>query len=284
MPTWLLRTGRAFYAVGLISIGIEHFFFTNFIPVILPEFPAWIPLRMLWVFAVGAALIGAGICILFDWKGRKVAAWTGVALVILVLIAHLPNQLTGAFAAVLGAWTNVFKELTLAGGAWIAALSFAEERSELPRWLERILPLGRYFFAITLIVFGIDHFLYPKFVASLVPAWIGAQMFWTYFAGFALIAGGLGIMVKRMARLASLLVGVMIFLWLIMLHIPTAIADPITNMGNEWTSVFEALAFSGMALMLAAASGANGEIDTRDAAAGMRVSGLSDSKDVSLSK
>src|SRR5258707_13557395 len=103
MPKWLVPVGRAFYAVGLISIGIERFFFTNFIPVILPEFPAWIPLRMLWVFAVGAALIGSGTCILFDWKGRKVSAWTGVVLVILVLIAHLPNQLTGAFAAGIGA-------------------------------------------------------------------------------------------------------------------------------------------------------------------------------------
>jgi hypothetical protein len=54
------------------------------------------------------------------------------------------------------------------------------------------------------------------------------------------------------ARLASLLVGVMIFLWVLMLHIPRAIADPYTNVGNEWASVFEALAFSGIAFMLAA--------------------------------
>ena len=79
-------------------------------------------------------------------------------------------------------------------------------------------------------------------------------MFWTYFAGTALIAGGLGIVVKRVARPAALLLGVMIFLWVLMLHIPRAIADPYTNVGNEWASVFEALAFSGMAFMLAAMS------------------------------
>ena len=56
------------------------------------------------------------------------------------------------------------------------------------------------------------------------------------------------------AWLASLLVGVMIFLWVPMLHIPRAIADPYTNVGNEWASVFEATAFSGMALMLAVMS------------------------------
>jgi hypothetical protein len=44
----------------------------------------------------------------------------------------------------------------------------------------------------------------------------------------------------------------MIFLWVLMLHIPRAIADPYTNVRNEWASVFEALAFSGIAFMLAA--------------------------------
>jgi uncharacterized membrane protein YphA (DoxX/SURF4 family) len=76
-------------------------------------------------------------------------------------------------------------------------------------------------------------------------------MFWTYFAGSALIAGGIGIMVPCVARIAALLTGAMIFLWVLMLHIPRAIADPYTNVGNEWASVWEALAFSGMALMLA---------------------------------
>jgi hypothetical protein len=44
----------------------------------------------------------------------------------------------------------------------------------------------------------------------------------------------------------------MIFLWFIMLHIPRAIADPHSGNGNEWTSVFEALAFSGIAFLMAA--------------------------------
>jgi uncharacterized membrane protein len=248
------------FAVGLGSIGLMHFFFMNFPWVVIPDFPAWLPLRLLWVVVIGAALVLAGVCLLFNLKGRKVAAWTGVALLALVVVAHLPSRLTSQYAWVLGAWTNALKEMALAGGAWIAALSFAHGAGELPEWLERALPGGRYLFAVMLAIFGLDHFLYPKFVASLVPVWVGEQMFWTYFAGVALIAGGLGIMVKRAASLASLLVGVMIFLWVLMLHIPRAIADPYTNVGNEWASVFEALAFSGMAFMLTA-------LPSRDASA-----------------
>jgi uncharacterized membrane protein len=251
MPKWLLPVGRILYAVGLASIGLMHFYFKNFPGVITPEFPAWIPLRPVWVFVIGAVLVAAGVCILSNLKGRQVAAWTGVGLLALVLIAHIPNQLAGKYTTVLGAWANAIKELALAGGAWIAALSLRKTEGELPLWLEGALPLGRYFFAFLLVIFGLDHFLYPKFVASLVPAWVGSGAFWTYFAGVALIAGGLGIVMKRVASVASLLVGVMIFLWVFMLHIPRAIADPYTNVGNEWASVFEALAFSGMAFMLA---------------------------------
>jgi uncharacterized membrane protein len=255
MPKWLLPAGRSLFAVGLGCIGLMHFFYTNFPWVVIPEFPAWIPLRLLWVFLVGAAVTAAGACILFNLKGRKVAAWTGAGLLVLVIIAHVPNQLTGKYVTVLGAWTNALKELALAGGAWIAALSFAGEGVTLPPWLEKALPLGRYFFAVMLVLFGVDHFLYPQFVASLVPHWVGSGVFWTYFAGSALIAGGTGMVIRRVAPLAALMTGVMIFLWVFMLHIPRAIADPYTNVGNEWASVFEATAFSGMAFMLAILSG-----------------------------
>ncbi|QHS52338.1 hypothetical protein [Edaphobacter sp. 12200R-103] len=250
MQKWLAPVGRILYAIGLGSIGLMHFFYLNFPWVVIPDFPGWLPFRLLWIFVIGLALMVAGVCILFNLKGRQVAAWTGVGLLTLVVVAHVPNQLRGQYAAVLGAWTNTLKEMSLAGGAWIAALSLADDDSRLPAWLERSLPAGRYMFGTMLAIFGFDHFLYPQFVASLIPSWIGAQMFWTYFAGSALIAGGLGIMVRRVAKPASLLTGVMIFLWVPMLHIPRAIVDPYTNVGNEWASVWEALAFSGMAWML----------------------------------
>jgi uncharacterized membrane protein len=254
MPKWLLPAGRSLYAVGLASIGLMHFYFKNFPWVVIPDFPSWLPLRLLCVFAIGAALVAAGVCILFSLKGRQVAAWTGVGMLVLVVIAHLPSMFASQYRWVLGAWTNTLKEMALAGGAWTAARSFGRDDGDVPGWLERALPHGKCLFAAMLVIFGVDHFLYPQFVASLVPAWVGSGVFWTYFAGAALIAGGIGILVKRVAPLAALMTGVMIFLWVLMLHIPRASADPYTNVGNEWASVFEATAFSGMAFMLAALS------------------------------
>ena len=89
-----------------------------------------------------------------------------------------------------------------------------------------------------------------KFVASLVPAWIPGHAFWTYFAGTALIASGVAMITRIKARLAATMLGVMLLTWVLVLHIPRAIADPYSGIGGEWTSVFEALAESGIAFIL----------------------------------
>jgi uncharacterized membrane protein len=256
MPRWLIPLGRIFFAIGLIGIGVQHFIFADFIPVIVPLWPSWIPGRHAWPYVIGAALIAAGLAIVFNIRARVVAAITGAVFLLLVVVDHIPAQLAGS-PAHLGVWTNAFKALTLCGGAWLVAGSLAETDANLNRYLKFLMPLGRFFLPVTVIAFGIDHFLYPDFVASLVPKWIPGALFWTYFAAVALIASGVAMIVNIQARLAALMLGIMIFLWFLMLHIPRAIADPHTGNGNEWTSVFEALAFSGIAFMLAALPASN---------------------------
>jgi len=118
-----------------------------------------------------------------------------------------------------------------------------------------LLSLGRIFFSIMLIVFGIDHILYKEFVAPLVPAWIPGPMFWAYFGSIALIGSGICILFKIKIRLVGILLGTMLLLWFIILHIPRAIADPYAGKGNEITSVFQALAFSGIAFVIAICAG-----------------------------
>ena len=96
---------------------------------------------------------------------------------------------------------------------------------------------------------GILHFVYVDFVARLVPSWIPAHLFWTYFSGSALIAGGIGIILPWTTRLAASLSGLMIFLWVVLLHIPRAVGAPRDS--NETTAEVEALAMSGAAILVA---------------------------------
>jgi uncharacterized membrane protein YphA (DoxX/SURF4 family) len=256
MPHWLIPIGRIFYAIGLIGIGIQHWIFADFIPVMVPAWHAWIPGRPFWGYAFGAALIAAGAAIVFGVGARTVAAISGAAILALVVLVDVPVQLA-ANPSRLGALTNTFKALTTSGGAWVVAGSLKEPASKIPGRLEALMPLGRFFLPIAVAVFGIDRFLYTDFVASLVPKWIPGALFWTYFTGVTLIAAGVGMILGIRARLASLMLGIMIFLRFLILHIPRAIADPHSLKGNQWTSVCEALAFSGIAFLLAALPASN---------------------------
>jgi uncharacterized membrane protein len=252
--TRVVATGRIFFAVALIGMGGQHFLFRQFVPMVVPFWPAWIPARLFGVYLVGTFLIVAGVSILADIKARLAAMLSGGLFLLSFLLLHVPGNLMAKVLNVEG-WADALTALTLAGGGLVVAGTLPQSQASRGDgnpvgWLEKMIPLGMYPLAIMVILFGIDHFLHVAFVASLVPAWIPGHAFWTYFAGVALIASGVGMIVRIEARLAAMLLGAMIFIWVLVLHIPRAIADPYSGVGGEWTSVFEALAFSGVAFIL----------------------------------
>src|SRR5262249_47445326 len=75
-------------------------------------------------------------------------------------------------------------------------------------------------FAICLVVFGIDHFLFAQAVQSLVPAWLPGHWFWAYFTGSGFIASGICIGIRKLASLAAVMTGTMFFLLVVILHAP----------------------------------------------------------------
>jgi len=107
------------------------------------------------------------------------------------------------------------------------------------------------------------HFVYLDFVVQMVPAWMPGRSFWAYFTGMALLAGGVGINLPLTARVAALLTGLMVFLWVVMLHLPRAFAS--WPESGETAAIFEALALSGMPLLLAASARTIEPIEADDA-------------------
>ncbi|MDP4265502.1 MAG: hypothetical protein Q8941_23455 [Bacteroidota bacterium] len=254
----LIKAWRSFYGIAIAGLGFQQFFYADFRPVLLPEWRSHIPLLALWVYIASIALIAAGLAIVLDKKARMVSLALGGIFLALLLFVHVPYQLIAdPYNQHLGSWTDPLKELALSGGAFVIAGSVQDEKGNaqnktaITRLLEKMIPLGSIFFSITMISFGIDHFFYTGFVASLVPAWVWDHIFWTYFAGVALIGSGVAIILQIRLKAIAILLGTMIFLWFVLLHIPRALANPYGLQGNEITSVFEALGFSGVAFIVA---------------------------------
>jgi hypothetical protein len=90
----------------------------------------------------------------------------------------------------------------------------------------------------------------------LVPAWFPAHAFWIYFTGTGMIVAGLAIAVNILGSVAAAGLALMFGLWVLVLHGPRVIAHP--HNGDEWSSLFVALAFCGASLILCGALPATG--------------------------
>src|SRR5215471_13702038 len=71
------------------------------------------------------------------------------------------------------------------------------------RGLDRLIAFGPLLFGIAMAIFGADHFVGAKVVATIVPSWIPWHLFWTYFVGTALIAGALSLATTVLWRMAA---------------------------------------------------------------------------------
>ncbi len=92
--------------------------------------------------------------------------------------------------------------------------------------IESAVRFGPVFFVAPLAVFGGDHFIAPAIVAAMIPSWIPGHLFWTYFVGTALFAAALSIVVDKYSTLAATLVGLMIFSFVLILHVPNVVGNP----------------------------------------------------------
>ena len=255
---YIIKTSRTFYGIDIVVYGIQQFVYGNFRRVQLPPWQYQLPALNFVAYITGAGLIVAGASIIFDIRARKVSLVLGGIFLLLCCLVHVPYELISEpnKSYHLGLWESTLKELALAGGAFVVAGSYRENQpkpeSVLIKSLEKMIPFGSLFFSITIISFGIAHFMYEKSIEPMVPSWIPDHTFWTYFSGTALIGSGVCIILDIRKQKIAALLGTMLFLWFLMVHIPGAMTNPDVDRGNLVSSAFDALAFSGTAFLIAA--------------------------------
>lgn len=236
----ILQQGRLIFAISVIAFGFLHFIWANFGEAVVPVIP-WPPGYPWAAYLMGLVLLATGVSIAIDVRAREAPALLGILLLLSVLMLHVPKVL--AHPLDLGLRTRAFEPLALSGAAF--ALSGG-----------RYVTPGRCLFAISAVIFGIDHFLLLDFIAKLVPSWIPGGLFWATLTGAGFIVAGICIATKWMMRWAATWLGIMFALWVLVLHgprvlglssaVPKAPHDP-----NEWCSAFIALAMCGASWIFA---------------------------------
>ena len=246
---FLRHIGRIVFAIGIAAFGGQYLLHGHYLGG-LPPVPPWAPGGSAGAYLVGVFLIVAAVAIAAQWNARLFAALLGALFLFCVVFLHLQH-----FSDVIHKGndrTRALEPLALAAAAFVLAGTFSSgsaKSSVLHSATEIASKLGRFVFAFTLVIFGWQHFEYAAYLATLVPAWLPAHLAWIYFTGAGFIAAGLSIALKILGRLAATALGMMFFLWVVILHAPRVYAS--LHNADEWSSLFVALAMAGSSFLLA---------------------------------
>jgi len=203
----LAPLGNLLVAISFMIFGIDHFVFQTFVAGRPQPWPANLPGQQLIAYISGVLFFSCGITILIrkGWQflfaaGTLILVWCGLPDLFL-LITRLD------YGALM---TQTNKALSIGGCALTMAWQLNQKSKNV--LLTNAMTLERYLLGIFLFTAGVQHFIFAEFVQHLVPSWIPGHLFWTYFAGVALIAGGLGLITGVKAKLAATLSGFMVFI------------------------------------------------------------------------
>jgi uncharacterized membrane protein len=241
--------GRLFFAVSLAAFGIQYLNYGHYLGG-LPPVPPWAPGGSMGAYSMGAILLATSISIALNWHARASSFFIGILFLLCALFLHTQKLHELIFDG--NSRTRVLDVFAIGAAAFVlaAALPAAPFLSRGTNTaIEKLSKFGVLLFAFTLIIFGGQHFQFAKFIAFLIPAWMPVHLFLAYFTGVAMIATGLSIAFNVLAKLSSLLLAAMFFLWVVLLHAPRVAAK--LHNGDEWSSLFVALAMSGASLIIA---------------------------------
>ena len=239
--------GRYVFGIAIACFGIQHYMYVSSHPGLAPG-PPWLVGGAFAACVAGALLLVSGIGVVAARHTLVPAAALGAFLLLYVLFLYVP--LLSARLTDPNLWTSSTELLAMVGSALaLAGTGRGLPFTGLSGTGSRLAASGRYLYAFPLAVFGVQHLMYSRFVATLVPAWIPWRYFWGCFVGVAFIAASIGIAVKVRARLAASLMGLMFFLFVVLLHAPRVFTQPHNN--NEVTSALMAVAMCGGSLVVA---------------------------------
>ncbi|HEY5967042.1 MAG TPA: hypothetical protein VIU35_03645 [Chitinophagaceae bacterium] len=243
----LVHAGRVMFALGLIGLAVPGFMTNDFIVGRPPAWPAGFGGKETLSLVLNVLLVAGCVAIIFQRQGAFAAFLTAaIIFTFSFLIRYIPSIVKADPKEIL--WNiNAYKTLALIGGSLIAGVYFL--RTNSPRSGKIFLAIGTIFLSMFFIISGFAHFKFDNFIIdSLMPSYIPFHPFWTYFCGIALIAGGIGIQIHPLRKIAALLVGIMIAGWFLLLHIPRFFAN--VNDPGDQMGLCESFAFAGIMFLL----------------------------------
>ena len=225
-------------ALGVLSVASGDFAF-QWQPV-----PPDVPARGTLAIAVGLLEIAAAL-LLVPARLRTSGAWLAAALLVGWTALHVPAVVQRP--ASIADWLGIAETAAMAS----AALMFAAEQAGVAA-AAAVRRGGMLVFGLAAILFGVSHFAYADFTASMIPAWLPQRVALAWLTGAGHALAGLAIASGVCRTLAASLEALMMASFVVLVHVPRVLAHPGSRL--EWTMLCVAVTLSASSAMVAAIS------------------------------
>ena len=247
--------GRALLGISVAGLAALSLAYGNFAPIV-ERFPAFLPSPKVWEYGSGAILLAAGVGLFF--------ARTAVVSVVIIGVYEAAWAVAGVRPAFLkpmdvGSWYGLCEALVSLMGAW-TLYALLRRQGGAPAVTamtgNRALHGARVIIGAAFVEFGVAHFAYAAYTASMVPAWLPYRTGLVYLTGAAHAAAGLGLLFGALPRLAATLEAVMLTLFGVLVWLPTFFSRPVPMWASQaqvqWSETFLGFLLASSAWIVAA--------------------------------
>jgi uncharacterized membrane protein len=221
--------GHAFFAAIMIWLGVMGLIKGDFVPVWQPV-PNWVPARAALAYLCAVISLACGIGLLWQRAAavasRVLFAWLLAWLVVL----RLPNFFFQT-PVILVAW-SFGSTAVMVAAAWVLFVQFAgpSDRQRFGLFAdERGVRIARALYGLSLIPFGLAHFMYLDATTVLIPGWLPGHLTWAYFTGATFVAAGLAVIFGVRPRLAAVLSTLQMGLFGLIVWVPRVLAGAVND-------------------------------------------------------
>ncbi len=115
--------------------------------------------------------------------------------------------------------------------------------------MKKMTTIGRILFAMPFALFGINHFLMTDYYVGMLTSFIPLGAYTIILTGIMLIAASISIISGKLIKLSTILLAILLFLFIITIHIPHLISD--TDKTSTIIALLKDISLMGGSLMIA---------------------------------
>jgi uncharacterized membrane protein len=204
-------------------------------------------------YFVGVAHLAAALSLV----ARRCIRWStfflAVMFALFVLLLHLPNAVANPGLRI--AWIVTVRETTFSLGA--ASMFAVAVMDVWPNGSRTLSNIARFWSAMVIIYFGVQHFLHPKLSPGVpdtqtTASWVPGPLALAYVTGALLIAFGVAMFVRKYATAGAKRAGLLMLVLTIVLYVPQFfLAHGAAEHVTAINFVADTLLFSGTMLVIA---------------------------------